>query len=104
MARGYFQVPLKLEEREKTAFIANDRLYQFKVMALGLSNAPSTYSRLMDMVLNGLTYNYCLVYLDDTIIYSKSFDDHLVHLNEILKRVSEAGLKLRPDKCTFAAE
>jgi hypothetical protein len=47
-ARGYFQVPLKKGDREKTAFVANNNLYQFRVMTLGLSNAPSTYSRLMD--------------------------------------------------------
>jgi hypothetical protein len=67
-------VPLKKGDREKTAFVANNKLYQFPVMTLGLSNAPSTYSRLMDLVLSGLTYRYCLVYLDDTIIYSKRFD------------------------------
>jgi hypothetical protein len=73
-------------------------------MALGLSNAPSTYSRLMDLVLNGLTYIYCLVYLDDTIIFSKTFDEHVTHIEEILNRVINAKLKLRPEKCTFAAD
>ncbi len=74
-ARGYFQVGLKEKDREKTAFIANNKLYQFRVMSLGLANAPSTYSRLMELVLHGIIYRYCLVYLDDTIIYSKSFDE-----------------------------
>jgi hypothetical protein len=104
MARGYLQVPLAEADREKTAFIANNKLYHFKVMPLGLCNAPSTYSRLMDLVLNGLTYKYCLVYLDDTIVYSKSFDEHLRHNEEILDRNIAAGLKLRPEKCHFAAD
>jgi hypothetical protein len=104
MARGYLQVPLAEADREKTAFIANNKLYHFKVMPLGLCNAPSTYSRLMDLVLNGLTYKYCLVYLDDTIVYSKSFDEHLRHVEEILDRIIAAGLKLRPEKCHFAAD
>jgi hypothetical protein len=103
-ARGYFQVPLKKGDREKTAFVANNKLYQFLVMTLGLSNAPSTYSRLMDLVLSGLTYRYCLVYLDDTIIYSKSFDEHLEHLEEIFDRFIQAKLKLKPEKCIFAAD
>ena len=103
-ARGYFQVPLKKSDREKTAFVANNKLYQFRVMTLGLANAPSTYSRLMDLVLSGLTYRYCLVYLDDTIIYSKSFDEHLQHLEEIFDRFIHAKLKLKPEKCIFAAD
>jgi hypothetical protein len=59
---------------------------------------------LMDLVLHGLTYKYCLVYLDDTIIYSKSFDEHLEHVAEVLERIEKAGLKLRPEKCVFGAE
>ena len=103
-ARGYFQVKLKEKDREKTAFVANNKLYQFRVMSLGLANAPSTYSRLMDLVLHGLTYRYCLVYLDDTIIYSRTFEEHLEHLEEIFDRFIKAKLKLKPEKCTFAAD
>jgi hypothetical protein len=103
-ARGYFQVNLREEDREKTAFVANNQLYEFKRMALGLTNAPSTYSRLMDIVLSGLTYKYCLVYLDDTIIFSNSFDDHYSHIEEILNRFINARIKLKPEKCVFAAD
>ena len=73
-------------------------------MCLGLCNAPSTFSRLMNLVLHGLTYVYCLVYLDDTIIYSMNFEDHLKHINEILDRLIKAKLKLNPNKCVFAAD
>jgi hypothetical protein len=73
-------------------------------MCLGLYNAPSTFSRLMDLVLHGLTYLYCLVYLDDTIVYSKSFEEHVKHLEEILTRIIKAKLKLNPEKCVLAAE
>ena len=88
----------------KIVFTANGQLYQWKVMCLGLCNAPSTFTRLMDLVLNGDTFVYCLVYLDDTIVYSKAFDEHLSHLEEIFSRLIKAGLKLNPDKCIFAAE
>ena len=104
MSRGYFQVPLSKKDRHKTAFTANGKLWQWKVMCLGLCNAPSTFTRLMDLVLHGLTYVYCLVYLDDTIVYSKTFDEHLSHLEEIFSRLIKAGLKLNPDKCVFAAD
>ncbi len=103
MARGYYQVELDEEAKEKTAFSANGKLWQWTVMTLGLCNAPSTYTRLMDLVLHGLTYKYCLVYLDDTIIYSRSFDEHLEHVGEVLDRIIQANLKLRPEKCVFAA-
>lgn len=73
-------------------------------MTLGLCNAPSTYTRLMDLVLHGLTYKYCLVYLDDTIIFSRSFNEHLKHLSEVLERIEKANLKLRPEKCIFASD
>ena len=104
MSRGYFQVLLSAKDRHKTAFTANGKLWKWKVMCLGLCNAPSTFTRLMDLVLNGLTFMYCLVYLDDTIVYSKSFEEHLIHLDEIFTRLIKAGLKLNPDKCMFAAE
>lgn len=73
-------------------------------MALGLTNAPFTYSRLMDLVLSGLTYSCCLVYLDDTIIFSRTFEDHFTHLNDVLQRIVDVNFKLRPEKCEFAAE
>ena len=104
MARGYFQVPLRKEDREKTAFSANNNLYQWCVMPLGAANAPSTFSRLMELVLKGLTYAYCLVYLDDTIIFSKNFEEHVAHCEEILERIIRANLKLRPEKCTFGTD
>ena len=104
MARGYYQVDLEEESREKTAFTANGKLWQWKVMTLGLCNAPSTYTRLMDLVLHGLTYKYCLVYLDDTIIFSRSFNEHLKHLSKVLERIEKANLKLRPEKCIFASD
>jgi hypothetical protein len=88
----------------KIVFTANGQLYQWKVMCLGLCNAPSTFTRLMDLVLNGDTFVYCLVYLDDTIVYSKAFDEHLSHLEEIFSRLIKPGLKLNPDKCIFAAD
>ena len=87
MARGYYHVPLKDSDKEKTTFIVNGKLYQHRVMALGLANAPATYARLMEMVLNGLTYEFCLVYLDDTIIFSRTFEDHLKHIDQVLQRV-----------------
>ena len=77
LASGYWQIPLAQEDKEKTAFIANNRLYHFNVMPFGLCNAPSTFQRLMDTILRNLTWKYCLVYLDDIIVYSRSIDAHI---------------------------
>lgn len=101
---GFWQVPLEDKDKEKTAFCANNKLYQFRVMPFGLSNAPSTFQRLMDNVLRNLTWKYCLVYLDDVIIFSKDFDSHLFRLEEILARFKAANLKLKPSKCKFLME
>lgn len=58
----------------KTAFVVNNKFYQFRVIPLGLCNAPSTFSRLMDLVLSGLTWRCCLVYLDDIIVFGKTWE------------------------------
>ncbi|KAI9549855.1 pol polyprotein [Daphnia sinensis] len=100
---GYWQVQMKPEDREKTAFITADGLYHFKVMPFGLTNAPSTFQRMMDVLLAGLKWNTCLVYLDDIVVFSDSFQQHLTRLEDVLQRLSKANLKLKPSKCTFAA-
>ncbi|CAF1030452.1 unnamed protein product [Brachionus calyciflorus] len=100
-AGGFLQVPLAEEDKEKTSFIANHNLYQFKVMPFGLCNAPSTFQRLMDTLLRNLTWKYCLVYLDDVIVYSKDFKSHMDRLELILSKFEKAGLKLKPSKCCF---
>ena len=73
-------------------------------MPMGLTNAPATCQRLMEMVLCGLPWKTCLVYLDDVLIYSRSFSEHLQHLEEILSRFQSSGLKLNPSKCCFARD
>ena len=74
-------------------------LYQFCVMPFGLCNAPSTFQRLMELVLAGLHWSSCLVYLDDIIIYSRTVKEHLTRLAEVLERLQGAGMKLKPKKC-----
>ncbi|GFT60231.1 hypothetical protein TNCV_4970581 [Trichonephila clavipes] len=74
---GYWQVELHSDDKEKTAFSMGQRLLQFKVMPFGLCNALATFKRLMETVLGGLSYEACLVYLDDIIIVGRSFEEHL---------------------------
>ncbi|XP_044178256.1 uncharacterized protein LOC122960249 [Acropora millepora] len=99
---GYWQVEMDPESREHTAFTTYGGLYEFLVMPFGLTNAPSTYQRLMECVLRNLTYKICLIYLDDILVYSKTFSDHLLHLRQVFERLRAANLKLKPSKCRFA--
>ena len=103
MQSGYWQVEVRPEDREKLAFITPDGLYQFKVMPFGLSNAPATFQRMMDVLLSGLKWNTCLVYLDDIVVFSKTFSEHLSRLDEVLARIQRANLKLKISKCSFFA-
>ena len=101
---GYWQVEVAPKDRPKTAFCTIEGRYEFNVMPFGLCNAPATFQRLMDMVLAGLQWTSCLVYLDDIVIFGKSFDEHLQNLSIVLQRIREANLKLQPTKCSLCRE
>ena len=99
LASGYWQVQVDPKDQEKTAFVTPFGLYQFRVMPFGLSNAPATFQRLLEHVLSGLHWSICLVYLDDIIVFGKSVEEHLDQLREVLTRLQNAGLKIKPSKC-----
>lgn len=94
LAKGYWQVPMKDTDRDKTAFTSPLELLQFRVMPFGLCGAPATFQRLMDQILRGLR-DFVGVYLDDIIIYSKTWDEHLDHLHQVLQRIDNANLTLK---------
>ncbi|KAL7868371.1 hypothetical protein SRHO_G00097550 [Serrasalmus rhombeus] len=102
LASGYWQVELEPQDQEKSAFTTGHALYHFKVMPMGLTNAPPTFQRLMELVLRGLHWKECLIYLDDVLVFSRTFSQHLGSLEEVLGRFRSAGLKLKPTKCSFA--
>ena len=91
-------------DRCKTAFCTSEGLFEFKVMPFGLCNAPATFQRLMDLVISGLQWVSCLVYLDDVVVFGQSFEDHLKNMELVFARIREAGLKLKPSKCLFSGE
>ncbi|CAC5392821.1 Retrovirus-related Pol polyprotein from transposon 297,Retrovirus-related Pol polyprotein from transposon 17.6,Transposon Ty3-I Gag-Pol polyprotein,Transposon Ty3-G Gag-Pol polyprotein,Retrovirus-related Pol polyprotein from transposon 412 [Mytilus coruscus] len=100
MRSGYWQCGLDEKDREKTAFaIPGSGLWQFKVLCFGLCGAPATFERLVEKIFSGLTWRICLVYLDDIIVFSKTFDEHLKNLSEVCDRLRSANLKLHPKKC-----
>ena len=99
LASGYWQVSLSPEARCKTAFATQSGLFQFKVMPFGLCNAPATFERLMDQVLQELRWSRCLVYLDDIISFRTTFEDALDNLTLICERLRNYGLQLKSTKC-----
>ena len=100
--QAFWQIGVSSEDKKKLAFVIDGKLFEFNVMPFGSMNAPSTFQRLIDRVLRGLTWKQCLVYVDDVLIFSKTFDQHLRDIDEVLKRFRAAGLKLKPTKCLFA--
>ena len=101
LAMAYHQVPVEPKDIGKTAFITHAGLYEFVTMPFGLCNAPGTYQRLMNTVLQGLIGHICLAYLDDVIVFSKNPQNHLKDLEQVFKRISDSRLKMKPRKCKF---
>uniref|UniRef100_A0A8C5LU94 Gypsy retrotransposon integrase-like protein 1 n=1 Tax=Leptobrachium leishanense TaxID=445787 RepID=A0A8C5LU94_9ANUR len=98
LCKGYWQIPLAEEATPKSAFITPFGLYQFRVMPFGMKNAPATFQRLIDRLLDGLQ-GFACAYLDDIAIYSQSWEEHLVHVGTVLGRIRDANLTLKPEKC-----
>ena len=103
LASGFWQVPLDPDTKHKTAFITHRGLYHFKRMPFGLMNAPMTYQMLMTKVLKELNWKIALIYIDDILVFSKSFEDHVQHLRLVFQKLREANLTLQPTKCYFAS-
>ena len=102
LASGYWQVEMDENDKEKTAFVLlMHGLHQFKVMPFGLSNAAPTFERLMEKVLIGLHSHILIVYLDDIVIYSSSFEQGLERLELVFTRLRTANLKLKAKKCNL---
>jgi hypothetical protein len=92
------------ESKDKTAFVNHLGLFRFNNLPMGISSTPAGFMSLMNSVFRGLTYRYVCAYLDDLLIYGSTFDQHLKQLETVFERLKEYGLKLHPQKCTFAAD
>ncbi|KAI3366502.1 hypothetical protein L3Q82_000474 [Scortum barcoo] len=101
LCKGYWQVPLSDAARPLTAFRTPQGLWQFTKMSFGLHGAPATFQRLMNKVLAGM-HNFAAAYLDDIVIYSNSWQEHLSHVAKVLREIKKAGLTINPRKCAVA--
>ena len=100
LAKGYWQIPMSRSSREKTAFATPFGLFEFEVMPFGLHNAPATFQRLMNHILRDCQ-SFARAYIDDIVIFSQSWEEHLGHLGEVFRRLAEAGLRVKLAKCQF---
>ena len=97
---GYYHIGLTRESRAKSAFVVPMGKWQFKRTPFGLSQAPAYFQLLIDKVLMGCS-SFAMGYLDDIIIFSKTEEEHLQHLEEIFVRLRKFGLKMKREKCSF---
>ena len=98
---GYYNIQIAECDRGKSACVTRSGCFRFTVMPFGMTCALSVFQRLMDFVLCGLSYMTCLVYLDDIIVFGRTFDEQLVRLREVFGRKRDANLKLKPSKCSL---
>jgi hypothetical protein len=104
LTSGYFQVRMSSADADKTSFITRAGSFRFRRMTMGLCNAGSTFSRIMQIAMQGLNFSICLCYLDDVIVFAKDVATHIERLRMVFQRLREAGLKLKPSKCHLIKE
>ena len=100
LTKGYWQMPVAVRDRPKTAFVTPRGLFQFRVMPFGLNGAPASFQRLTDSLVKGCE-DFAAAYLDDLVIFSSSWRGHVEHLRTILRRIKDANLTVKLAKCQF---
>ena len=104
LASGFWQIPADPDTCHKAAFITHDGKYEWTRMPSGLKNSPMTFQTVMGHVLKDLNCKHVLCYIDDILVLSSSFQEHLQHLKLVFNKLRDARLTLKADKCHFAVE
>ncbi|KAM7298527.1 reverse transcriptase/ribonuclease H [Ixodes scapularis] len=102
-SQGFLQIEIDPEDVPKTALTCHRGLFEFTRLPFSLSNSPASFQRLMDIVLGDTKYKFAKAYMDDVIIFSQTFEEHLKHLGIVLERLRNAGLTIHPDKVQLAS-
>ena len=98
---AYYRIRINLGDEWKTAFRTRYGHFEYLVMPMGLTNAPAAFQAYINHALRGLVDDFCIVYLDDILIFSKSEEEHTEHLHRVCERLREAELYAKPSKCQF---
>ena len=98
---GYCQVEVEEQYKHKTVFTTPSGLYECNRMPFGLQKTPATFQRLTTTCLGDLNYSTCLLYLDDIIVFSATFEEHIQRLDKVFSCLRQHGLKLKPSKCNL---
>ncbi|GBG86952.1 hypothetical protein CBR_g44405 [Chara braunii] len=98
---GYHQIAIRPEDQHKTAFQTRYGLYEFVVMPFGLCNAPDTFQHAMNRIFHDYLDKFVIVYLDDILIFSKTVEEHVAHLDEVLSLLRQHKFKINGEKCEF---
>jgi hypothetical protein len=101
---GYFQIKMDPESKKYTAFSTEFGLFQFKVMPMGLTNSAATFQRFVQHVFADFLTDFVKVYIDDILVHSKTMEEHIKHVQLVITRIQEYGLKIKLAKCEFTVE
>ncbi len=104
LTHGYYQIPMQERSKKYTAFACEFGFFEFNVLPMGITNACETFQRLINNVLGELIGVICFVYLDDIIVFSDTYEEHLLHIQMITDKLRAAYLKIKLKKCDFVKE
>ena len=104
LVQGFHQIALRPEDRAKTAFRTRSGSYEFLVLPMGLANSPGTFQQLMNSTFGDVLDRFVLCFLDDILIFSRTREEHMLHLRTVLERLRAQQLHVKPSKCQFAQE
>jgi len=93
-----------VEDQDKTTFTCHEGTFKYIRLAIGLTNAPATFQRAIEMILSGVKWKTCLVYLDDVLVFCRTVEEHITHLDEVFGLLSRAGVSLNASKCFLSQE
>ncbi|CAG2200883.1 unnamed protein product [Mytilus edulis] len=99
LTSSYYQIPVKKQDIQKTAFCTKYGHFEFLTMPMGLNGSAATFQRTMELILQGLQWTTAIIYIDDIVVFGTTLEEHLNRLTEVLKRIMDANLKLQPEKC-----